>query len=337
MQVKTERNHTLNYLKALACFCVVMLHCGFPGIVGKLIYGPSRFAVPIFFMISGYFVYDSDPIMVKKRLPRKIKHIVVLLLGTEFIYLIWHVIQHAIDSGINGIIIWFGDTFTIEKIVRFCLFQTTPIGDVSWFMVALLLCYAVTFAIARYNLWNKTSYMIPILLTINIVVGEILPFIGVNVQWYWCSNFWVLGFPFYAMGYWVRINQVEVCEKITARNTIILVALSLIVVTAERTLTSASQLFVGNILSAFALFAFCIKYPNMFQKSRIVEWIGNSAFYVYILHPIVRDIYNLILIDYINCSVVLWIRPVAVFVICLLVALVLSTIQKSINKGINQL
>lgn len=322
-QLKGERNHTLNYLKALACFCVVMLHCGFPGVVGKLIYGPSRFAVPLFFMISGYFVYCDDKDKVIKGLPRKIKHIAKLLIIADILYFFWHIIQHAFESGFIGVEGWFLETFTVQKILKLFVFQTTLVGDVSWFLVALLICYAVTYLIAKNNLWKLTAKFIPILLIVNITVGEFLPFFGVTVQWYWCSNFWVLGFPFYAMGYWIRINEQKLVEKVTVKSTCLLCGLSFLVVLIERIFTTASQLFMGNILVAVALFLFCIKYPDILKKNRFIENIGEKySFLVYILHPIIRDVYRMIFefLGLNNNLVVLWIRPIVVFSISIFAA-----------------
>lgn len=323
IQLRNDRNHTLNYLKTLASFCVVMLHCGFPSVIGKLIYGPSRFAVPLFFMISGYFVYSENKDKVIKRLPSKIKHIGRLLIGTEITYFLWHVIQCGIESGSLGIIEWLKETFTVGKIVQLFVFQTTPVGDVSWFLVALLICYVVTYLIAKKDLWEITTKFIPVLLTINVVVGEILPFAGISVQWYWNSNFWILGFPFYAMGYWIRINERHLCEKVTGKSTCVVVAVSLIVILVERIMTSASQLFIGNIFCVLALFLFCLKYPRIFGANSIIETVGEKySFYVYILHAIIRDIFGVIfgMVGLGNNTMVLWIRPVVVFAVCIVLA-----------------
>lgn len=321
MEVQFSRyNHTLNYLKALACFCVLMLHCGFPGLIGKVIYGPSRFAVPIFFIISGYYIYSDDREKVLTKIPKKIKHIATLWLGTEIVYFIWHIIKSSLEY---GMLEWIQSLFSMEKLLNFVIFQTTPVGDVSWFLFALLLCYLVTYFIAKNNLWFITIKLIPVLLIINIILGELIPFMGINLPWYWCSNFWVLGFPFYAIGYWIRINEKTLCEKITVRLTIVTVIVSFVVILFERVATDASQLFIGNIPCAIVLFLFCLKYPNFRFFNPYIEKIGEElSFYVYILHPIIRDIYGIVFncIEMGNNIVVLWIRPLAVFIACIIVA-----------------
>ena len=320
-----ERNHTLNYLKALASFCVVMLHCGFPGIAGKLIYGPARFAVPFFFMVSGYYVYSEDREKVINGLPRKIKHIALLLIETELIYLVWHIIQNAIGGGWGSVETWFSDTFSVSKLIRFLIFQTTPIGDVSWFLVALLICYLATYGIAYFNLWGITAVFIPILLGVNIFLGEIAPFFGIDTQWYWCSNFWMLGFPYYAMGYWIKRNQNSFGNRCTARNIVFVVILSVLLITVERIMTNASQLFIGNIPLVMILFMFCIKYPYKLPKNRNIDSIADKySFHIYILHPIIRDVYGKVfeVLGLNNNTVILWIRPIVVFLLSLICAYV---------------
>lgn len=340
-QLADERNHSLNYLKAIACFCVLMLHCGFPGIVGKLIYGPSRFAVPFFFMVSGYYVYSEDTKKVFSRLPQKIKHIGALLVGTEFMYLIWHIIQKAIEGGAVCVKAWISSTFTVSKLIQLLIFQTTPVGDVSWFLVALLLCYITTYFIAKNNLWRMTAGLIPGLLIINIILGEIVPLLGVNSQWYWCSNFWTLGFPFYAMGYWFRRNQDTLCRKHTIRNIIIIVVFSVVLITIERILTSASQLFIGNIFMVMALFLFSIKYPSIFKTRSFIENIGEKyAFYVYVLHPIVRDVLYGLILDSLELSsyiIVAWTKPIIVFFICIGISNVIYVVNNKCKNCVNRI
>lgn len=328
-----EINHTLNYAKALACFCVLMLHCGFPGVVGKLLYGPCRFAVPFFFMISGYFVYGQYK---EKQdyvhLNRKVKHIALLLLWTELIYFVWHIAYANITAGVAGIKLWFSETFTLVNLARFIFLQKTAIGDVSWFLVSLLLCYLFTHIIARKNIWEQLTHLIPILLLINILIGEIWAIFFCPLNWWAISNVWLLGFPFYALGYWVKMNETALLAKVTTRKTAIAISLSVIIVTAERVGTSASQFFIGNILCATSLFLLALKQPQAMGGGgmRIVETIGTKcAFYVYILHPIFRDIYRLVFnsLGLSENIAIQWLAPIIVFAACVGTALLIDKLH----------
>lgn len=326
-----EINHTLNYAKALACFCVLMLHCGFPGVVGKLLYGPCRFAVPFFFMISGYYVYGRYKEQQDfARLNRKVKHIALLLLGTEVTYLIWHISYAYITAGEAGIGAWFAETFTIINLARFVLCQKTAIGDVSWFLVSLLLCYLFTYYIARKGIWKQLSYLIPILLLINIYIGEIRPIYHCPLNWWAVSNVYLLGFPFYALGYWVKMNEPALLNKVTTLKTCFAIALSLVIVTLERACTSASQFFIGNILCTLSIFLYALKHPRLRGGCAFIETIGaKCAFYVYILHPIFRDIYRLAFnnLGLSGNVLVLWLQSIVVFAACVTTALLIDHIK----------
>lgn len=334
-----KQNRTLNFFKGVACFCVVMLHAGFPGAVGKLLYGPSRFAVPFFFMISGYYVYDENMQMLVRKIPRKIKHIAVLLVITEIVYLIWHVVQYAILGGFENVYAWFADVFSVSTILRLLLFQTTPIGDVSWFLVALLLCYIAIWFVAKQNLWKSISIFIPVLLLTNIIVGELIPFLKIDTQWYWCSNFLVLGFPFFCLGSLIKKNQHGFCEKYTTQKLVLIISLSVVCITIERVLTDASQLFIGNIFLTLALFLLCIKCPNLFKKRNFGEEVGKKhAFYVYIFHPIVRDILYGFLFEnwgWNTYAIIAWMKPIVVFIVCVVVGSVICSAENKCKEIYN--
>ena len=52
-----QYNYCLDFLKGIACMFVVYMHCEFPGITGVAVQAISRFCVPFFFMVSGYFCF----------------------------------------------------------------------------------------------------------------------------------------------------------------------------------------------------------------------------------------------------------------------------------------
>lgn len=209
-----RQNEMLNVLKGLACICVVLLHCELPTILGHMIHCICRFAVPLFFAISGYFIYDDNKTVVKGKIPRKIIHIFKLLLGTELLYLVRYFIEYFIRTrSIGGISIWFVEKFTLKNVIEFLAFQKTIIGDVSWFLVALIYCYIITYFIAGKNNWYRSVAIAPILLGLNIFIGELCPFfLDYAIPWYWCSNFTLLGLPCFILGGYIRMNQDKLIE-----------------------------------------------------------------------------------------------------------------------------
>ena len=52
-----QYNYCLDFIKGFACIFVVLMHCEFPGVTGVAVQAISRFCVPFFFMVSGYFCF----------------------------------------------------------------------------------------------------------------------------------------------------------------------------------------------------------------------------------------------------------------------------------------
>lgn len=61
------KNDCLNVWKGIAAFAVVLIHCTLPGVPGEIIKGIARFAVPLFFLISGYFAYGREDAVLRRR------------------------------------------------------------------------------------------------------------------------------------------------------------------------------------------------------------------------------------------------------------------------------
>ena len=53
------RNRTFDLFKWAAALFVLLLHVPFPGDVGGTVRMFARWAVPFFFMVSGYFTYGA--------------------------------------------------------------------------------------------------------------------------------------------------------------------------------------------------------------------------------------------------------------------------------------
>ena len=55
-----KRYNSIDLLKFLCSFMVIYIHANIKNQFGSYLYSFCRIAVPIFFMISGYFLYNSD-------------------------------------------------------------------------------------------------------------------------------------------------------------------------------------------------------------------------------------------------------------------------------------
>ena len=57
--IAKKRNIYLDAIRGVACFLVIFIHRPFPGTVGHIISAIARAGVAIFFIISGYYTYNT--------------------------------------------------------------------------------------------------------------------------------------------------------------------------------------------------------------------------------------------------------------------------------------
>lgn len=60
--METENSKRLNLLcivEAMAAFLVVFIHAPIPGVIGDCVCGVARISVPLFFIISGFFLFNG--------------------------------------------------------------------------------------------------------------------------------------------------------------------------------------------------------------------------------------------------------------------------------------
>lgn len=340
-QTSSAENFSLNCMKGIACISVVILHCTFPGVVGKILYGWARFAVPFFFAVSGYYAYCENEDVLKSKLNRKVKHIGKYFFATEGIYFIWHIIYSIIvDKSLNGAFEWLQASFTYKNIVNTILFQKTIIGDVSWFLLALLLCYCITFFIGKRNLWKKSCVLILVLFGMNLFIADVVPIVfKINVQWYWISNFYLLGFPSYVLGYWIRINE-DKLKAVDLKYYLYALPLAMMLNLIERFITSGSQFFITNIPFVVACIVICLKCPKYNGGgAAVLRYIGkNLSFGVYIFHPIIRDILRLVGMCFAisNLKIWSWTLPILTIMVTLICTEIEYKIRKSAMTGLRK-
>lgn len=80
-----QRNYSIDSLKILCALLVVFIHTNFAyqGYILPL----ARCAVPCFFIISGFFLYDGTKIGIK-RLRKSIKHIFLIIIWSTFLFFV---------------------------------------------------------------------------------------------------------------------------------------------------------------------------------------------------------------------------------------------------------
>lgn len=289
----TSKNHCLNFLKGCACFCVLYMHTSYDCMLSSIISCLSRFAVLIFFMISGYYCFNDDREIVNSKMPRKIKHISKLCIIAATVFLVWDGWISRVLLGLDiDIVSFINKCISAENMFKFIAFNQLPFGGVIWFMFALLYCYLIFWVVNKFN-WYKAAYiMIPVLIVIHIVSRGYIQYNGlvdetININWY--RNFLFMGFPFFMLGNFIHKYEARIIPKLSNKLLVGLIGFGLALSCVERFIV-VLELFWGTVIATFCMFVFAIKNPEK-KIIPIISIIGDRySTVIYIMHTIVSTI-----------------------------------------------
>ena len=139
-------------LKAICALFVVMYHVGMYG--AHLLVPLTCVAVPCFFMITGFFLYDENISKLCARSRKWAKKAIVLALFTNVVYAIFNSLEHV--------------ELSLKQTV-FIVFQGGVIAPHLWYLSALWEALLV-FAFIRKFLPEKVIHTLPFLFSISLLM-----------------------------------------------------------------------------------------------------------------------------------------------------------------------
>lgn len=273
-----QYNYCLDFIKGIACIFVVFLHCEFPGTTGVVVQAFSRYCVPFFFMVSGYY-YCNEKTLEKTERKRKAIHIGRITAWATLFYILFGCIQFFVLYDISL-------TFSLKDIVAF-LFCNQMFFIVSqmWFLYALLYVYVVLVFLNPDWFRNHCLQIATVCLLFYVCLAQGLHLAGIRVPNCVYKNWLIEGFGFFALGFSLHLFG----EKISLNNKSLLwiIAITTVLSIAERYLLGRD--FGVNICSipqATALMLYAINNPDR-QQGAIQRLGRDCSMMVYILHPAV--------------------------------------------------
>lgn len=300
--IKPARKYGLDFLKGIAACFVVFMHVQFPDRSGRIIALIGTFAVPIFFMTSGYFGYGAS----KEKTLRSIKKTSVYLLVAYVLGLVTVLLVKQFDPALLKEY-FKTEIFTTKHIVHFLLFTDTKICGVAWFLISLLWCYVL-----KYYLGVKLRYIAYIGLFIRVFGAIQYPFLRITVP---VNTPWVTGIPFFIIGELIREHEAWIREKIPSWILLIQGLVGFAILMSALFYRSLFW-FIGILLLSPALF---VLFSRIDMKYNRICLLGSTyAFFVYITHPLMMRIYDAVRTD--QSMAEKWARPVIVLLFTVLMA-----------------
>lgn len=295
----TKRNNTVDILRLAAALFVICLH----SFSGSGVWGSeetvalSRFAVPMFFLFSGYFAERFDRC-------RKLCQFVRILLLAVFASLCYLLVELSRQQTMPMVMKRLREIFSPLAWRDLLLFNMSSISDHLWFLAALAYCILIDLLLS--NIFQRVRHgrairwgIAACLLFGGLVVYHVLTScMGSSFPLYMYRNFLFVGLPFYMTGKLLRGSAFMKKALPTPLYPILFLAFTGITL-AEYYLLGVWELYLGSIMTACLLVHLAHNHPleNTGRFVAAIAWLGkNTALTIYIVHvfilDIVREIYR---------------------------------------------
>lgn len=322
----TKRINSIDILRLVAAFAVVCIHTSY--FAKEYALPIMRFAVPVFFAVSGYFYCSAD--VSKKK--SQIKHILFLAVFSVLFYFCIQFITAALSGGISS---FFAQTFTLDNLWRFAAFNYVPdkLGDHLWFLFALLYCMIFDILISKVKInLNILKVLITLFLAVNIIIGSYSKvFLGVWPPMEIARSFIFTGLPFFYIGKLLRqAPKLSVPTPALIILTIVFEATSVseYVLLSGFGVSASKDVYISTIFLAITLLCLVIKNPLHNPKKVLAGICGYGRKYtlmIYIIHPLMIKILNPVVGRMGNTVQNLYnlISPIIIFISALAFAMIL--------------
>lgn len=322
----SSRNQTMDVLKLFSAYMVVFIHVQFGGKFGQQVDALARYAVPFFFVVSGYFSHNADIGKLWSRIVRLIK----LFLISEAIYTVYKLYKLYHEDGMGKVFGYFEKFAQSYTYKDFFIFNMPTSSTHLWFLLALIYVYIIYIIAIKFNINEKMLYIAAIiLLLVQIYLGEISNAFGTTHKLQVVRNFLFVGFPFFTLGKFVKTNETLFSQP-SLLSAYISIAIGVFLTLVSFNRYGSNELYIGSIFILFGFIIIAVKYSCK-EYSLWVKTFTACSTYIYIFHKVVNEItYSSLKKIGINVKSVAFknIRPVLICVLTTVLALLLNWIIK---------
>lgn len=273
----------MDFVKGLACIFVVLMHCEFPGLLGTAVQAISRFCVPLFFMVSGYFCFRPEILNGGGNInyTNKILHVLKITINACLFYTLFMLIVHLWCGGIT----W---SISLQGLINWIIFNQPAWAGVAgqyWFLFALLYVYVFYGILVRLGWLRQAYWLAGAMFVVYVVLAQGMHLAGHHIPNMIYRNWLVEGFAYFMLGHWIHHHQ----DKLKFNNNILLT-----IVLVSTLLCWVERYFLGrdfgvNIVTipqVFCMFLYAVNNPTL-HKGTIQEIGKRYSMFVYIIHPVV--------------------------------------------------
>ena len=276
-----KRSLPLDLFKVFLSFLVVCIHFAGEAYAHFPLY---RLAVPMFFMISGYFNYHRDHALRLKKAKGFLKRSLGYLIIGFGLYVVFDFfLCYAEGKGVG----YYFTTLFHDDLFLDLFYLNTPItysGYQLWFLIALTVLALVHLLFVKYKKEKWYYLLVPALFTIYFFFSgymRLLQYTDMPIRY--TRNAMVFGLPNFALGYLLAKHLKEKGFKAGKKLLFLTLGLLFFFLQIPESKIVVMEMYLSTVLSGvfFLLFFTSFKtggslYYKIFGK--------DLSFYVYILH-----------------------------------------------------
>lgn len=323
----SKRNSFIDILKLIAIFGVICIHSPLEGNLGKYIVALSRFAVPFFFLVSGYYLKDIDVCNFGNR----IKHLIKITLIANLIYLIYKFIIFLLGFNVD----W-NNIFSFASFIKFIIFNESPFEIHLWYLNALIYSTCIIYFLPKsYKYTNNYLIFLFILIFLDIIITNYFPIFGYSViSHIYTRNFIFEGMPFLLFGNLIYKNRTKI-QNIDNKYCLFFIIFFIVTTLIEKFIFIGYNIeTIGGLYFStpfLALFIFILGLKNPFNIK--LNSFSECIMYMYILHMLVVRICSFL---FKHNNTYYTYSPIIVFFITLIFAFLCIKLKSIISKIMNK-
>ena len=325
-----SRADSIDILKAVCAFLIVCIHVPFPGKVGAYFTALTRIAVPVFFMITGYFYSD---IVAQHREKKQLRKIFFLAVEANILFFIWNIALDILRR--EDIISYIQSIFTGKNIIEFLALNESPLAGHLWYLGAILYVLVIVLLVDKLNCRKILYYLAPVLLIADLIFGKYsLLIFHQEFPYILVRNFLCVGIPYFCIGNLIREKRCS--EKWNRKIFQVLIVVFTITSLAERFVLVSAGLnatrdhYLSTTFLAICLFVYALK-SNWHNKELTV--IGRKySTWLYIIHPIFITVFSIVTGKLGIKSIYRCVAPIVVYCATLVFLIILQKVKMAIKS-----
>ena len=289
MQQNKPRNQAMDLCKLIASVFVVFDHAVFPGKLGSILICLCSFAVPMFFMISGYNNYHASSTQIRRRTIGIVK---LMIIGTLF-QIVGTCIATELKHGstMRYLLSVMADR---REIVRWAVLHVHPYAGHLWYLNAMIAVYLVFDVFTRFQRPGTWDYRPFYCLSgsaflLLFAFGTILPASGAEELLH-VRNGWFVGIPMFGAGLFLREYQERILDVFTTRKGVLFAVIvgGALFSLLERETVGTGLIPFGMYFTIAALMLLMVSHPVISHGSGIfsafLRHCGSVSTWIYLFH-----------------------------------------------------